>query len=152
MVSSHNQFLCISVHRLHCNILGMARLKFWYGCRYFWARHRWFSLCKRCRRLKIWYPSLKILPCPAMPKILQSKRDLRCCITSFWHSLTQTNTGSNRYILRSLPARILPSTKEENEHVAIIRWLKHGSTATIPKVIIVRGILQVLIFLNSGNG
>ena len=82
-----------------------------------------------------------------MPKILQSKRDLRCCITSFsTHSLRGTQVLTDVYFAVCLQ-EFSPSTKEENEHFAIITWFKHGSTATIPKVIIVRGILQEQIFL-----
>ena len=35
--------------RLHYNVLGTARLIFWYGCRFFFGTARGkFSQCKRC--------------------------------------------------------------------------------------------------------
>ena len=58
-----------------------------------------------------------------MPEILQSKRDLR------W----QFGRKNCSHL-----------TKDENEHVAIISWFTHGSAVKIPKVTIVRGILQEL--------
>ena len=84
-----------------------------------------------------------------MPKILQSKRGLRCCNTSFGtYSLRGTQVPTDKY-WAVWPQEFSPSTKEENEHIAIIlRWFTHGSIETIPKLIIVRGILQQeLIFI-----
>ena len=40
---------CQFIPRLHYNVLGTARLIFWYGCRCFPARHGKFRQCKRCR-------------------------------------------------------------------------------------------------------
>ena len=45
--------------------IPFTRLTFWVRCRYFWARHGWFSQCKRCGPLKISYLCLKIYPCLA---------------------------------------------------------------------------------------
>ena len=40
---------CQFIPRLHYNVLGTARLIFWYGCRCFPARHGKFRQCKRRR-------------------------------------------------------------------------------------------------------
>ena len=40
---------CQFIPRLHYDVLGTARLIFWYGCRCFPARHGKFRQCKRCR-------------------------------------------------------------------------------------------------------
>ena len=57
---SHNKYVKNRIYAV--DILSMTRLKFWHGCRYFWARHWWFSQCKRCGLLKISYLCPKSAP------------------------------------------------------------------------------------------